>query len=261
MSDQATSEPSSADFVQSLARGLAVIRVFDADHAELSLSEVARRAEIPAAAARRFLRTLETLGYLRTDGRRFMLTPKVLELGFGYLSALTLPDIAQPHIETLSREIGESVSVAVLSGTEIVYVARAAAHRIMSVRITIGTRFPAFATSMGRVLLAGLPREAAAAVLSEAVLPQITKQTLTSPKKLLAEIERVSAQGWALSDGQLESGLRSIAVPIRGRDGAVIAALNISTSATRDTVEHLQDDYLPRAIAAAARIEQDLRLL
>src|SRR5690606_36124028 len=144
----------SDDFVQSLARGLAVIRAFDADHAELTLSEVARRAELPRAAARRFLRTLAVLGYVRSDGKVFRLTPRVLELGFSYLSALSLPEIAQPHLERLSHELDESVSAAVLDGDDIVYVARVATRRIMSVGITIGTRFPARKTSMGRVLLA-----------------------------------------------------------------------------------------------------------
>ena len=152
----------SNDTIQSLVRGLAVIRAFDAEHAELTLSEVARRTDITRAAAGRFLRTLEELGYVRGSagsgvGRTFALTPRVLELGFSYLSALSIPEIVQPHLERLSREVDESVSAAVLDGGDIVYIARVPTRRIMSVRITIGTRFPAFATSMGRVLLAGLP--------------------------------------------------------------------------------------------------------
>ena len=255
----------SADFVQSLARGLAVIRAFDAEHAELSLSEAARRAAMPRAAARRFLRTLETLGYVRGTGdgtsRTYALTPRVLELGFSYLSALSLPEIVQPHLERLSREVDESVSAAVLDGADIVYVARVPTRRIMSVRITIGTRFPAYATSMGRVLLAGLPvRESDAAVLASPLLP-LTERTVTDPSALRAELARVREQGWSLVDGELEPGLRSIAVPLRDRAGVVLAALNVSTSATRDTVDRVVEVYLPALRSAAAAIEAELKLV
>jgi len=255
----------SGDFVQSLARGLAVIRAFDAEHPELSLSDVARRAAIPRAAARRFLRTLETLGYVRANGdgtaRAFALTPHVLELGFSYLSALTLPELVQPHLETLSRTVGESVSAAVLDGTDIVYVARVPTRRIMSVRITIGTRFPAYATSMGRVLLAGLPDDEADAALEASARRALTPLTKTDVGALRDELARVRAQGWALVDGELESGLRSVAAPVHGRDGTVTAAVNVSTSATRDTVEHVREVYLPRLLETTAAIERELRLV
>ncbi|WP_375385347.1 IclR family transcriptional regulator C-terminal domain-containing protein [uncultured Microbacterium sp.] len=255
------STPESGEFVQSFARGLEVIRAFDAEHPELTLSEVARRASITRAAARRFLLTLETLGYVRSDGRSFALTPRVLELGFSYLSALSLPEIAQPHLERLSHEIGESVSAAVLDGTDIVYVARVPTRRIMSVRITIGTRFPAFATSMGRVLLAGMPEAAADAVLAASDLTALTDRTVIDPSALRAELAHVRVQGWSLVDGELERGLRSIAVPLHGRDGRVVAALNVSTSATRDAVEHIIEAYLPRLVDTAHRIEAELRLV
>ena len=219
----------SDDFVQSFARGLAVIRAFDAVHPELSLAEVARRAEVPRAAARRFLRTLEVLGYVHSDGRTFRLTPRVLELGFAYLSALTLPEIAQPHLERLSHELDESVSAAVLDGSEIVYVARVATRRIMSVGITIGTRFLAAQTSMGRVLLAASdPGEG-------------------SPDA-----------AWALVDQELEPGLRAIAAPVRDRTGGVVAAVNVSTSAARTSVEHLREVYLPALLRTTAAIEREL---
>ncbi|WP_281349553.1 IclR family transcriptional regulator domain-containing protein [Microbacterium rhizomatis] len=255
------STPDSGEFVQSFARGLEVMRAFDAQHPELTLSEVARRASITRAAARRFLLTLETLGYLRFDGKSFRLTPRVLEFGFSYLSALSLPEIAQPHLETLSRDVGESVSAAVLDGTDIVYVARVPTRRIMSVRITIGTRFPAYATSMGRVLLAGMPEAGVDAALAASSPQHLTDRTLTAPEELRAELDRVRAQGWALVDGELEPGLRSIAVPVRGRDGGVVAALNVSTSATRDSVERLTDEYLPPLRDAAAAVEAELRLV
>lgn len=254
------STPDSGEYVQSFARGLAVIRAFDAQQPELTLSEVARRAEVTRAAARRFLLTLETLGYVRSDGRNFALTPRVLELGFSYLSSLSLPEIAQPHLERLSREVDESVSAAVLDGADIVYVARVPTRRIMSVRITIGTRFPAYATSMGRVLLAGLPDDSLEEVLAASVTQHLTERTVTDLDELRAELARVRAQGWALIDGELEPGLRSVAVPLHGRGGRVVAAVNVSTSATRDTVEHITETYLPPLKDAAARIEAELRL-
>lgn len=247
----------SADFVQSLARGLAVIRAFDADHAALSLSDVARRAAIPAAAARRFLRTLEALGYVRFDGKMFALRPRVLELGYGYLSALSLPQVMQPHLERLSHEVGESVSAAVLDDAEIVYVARVPTRRIMSVSINLGTRFPAWATSMGRVLLAELPAAERAVVLRQAVA--LTPHTLLDESALQAELARVRDQGWAAVDGELEVGLRSIAAPVRGRDGRIVAALNISTSSSRDSMERLREFHLPLLLSTAEAIEADLR--
>ncbi|WP_378143997.1 IclR family transcriptional regulator C-terminal domain-containing protein [Cnuibacter sp. UC19_7] len=252
-------EPASEDFVQSLARGLAVISAFDEAHSEMTLSEVARRAEVSAAAARRFLRTLETLGYVRSDGRTFRLTPKVLELGYGYLSALSLPEIMQPHLRELSTELAESVSAGVLDGDDVVYVARIPTRRIMSVSITIGTRFPAVATSMGRVLLADLPESDLEERLRAAPRERFTSATLTDVDDLVAEIARVRERGWSIVDGELEEGLRSMAVPVRGRDGAVVAALNVSTSVGRHTLETIERDFVPRARATAAAIEADLR--
>jgi len=254
-------QAASGDFVQSLARGLSVIRAFDAEHAELTLSDVARRAGITRAAARRFLLTLESLGYVASDARAFRLTPRVLELGFSYLSSLSLPEIVQPHLEALSREVDESVSAAVLDGADVVYVARVPTRRIMSVRITIGTRFPAFATSLGRVLLAGLPDGAADAALAASDLPHLTDRTLTDRSALHDELVRVREQGWSLVDGELEPGLRSIAAPLHGRDGRVVAALNVSTSATRDSVEHVRDAYLSPLLRTASAIDAELRLV
>lgn len=247
----------SGEFVQSLARGLAVIRAFDAEHAELTLSDVARRAEVTRAAARRFLHTLVSLGYVRSDGRLFALTPRVLELGFSYLSSLSLPEVLQPHLELLSREVGESVSAAVLDGADIIYIARVPARRIMSVRITIGTRFPAYATSMGRVLLAALPASARAEALAN--LHPLTDRTLTDAARLGAELDRVASAGWAVVDGELEAGLRSIAVGVRDRSDRVVAAINVSSSATRDSVDHLVQHYLPALVATADRVSEELR--
>lgn len=246
------------DFVQSLARGLAVIRAFDADNPALTLSDVARRAEITRAAAGRFLRTLERLGYVRSDARLFSLTPRVLELGFSYLSSLSLPEVMQPHLELLSHEVNESVSAAVLDGEDVVYIARVHTRRIMSVRITIGTRFPAYATSMGRVLLAWLSESERDEVLEASAPVALTERTITDLDALRAELERVREQGWALIDGELEPGVRSIAVPVFGRDGSVAAAVNVSTSAGRDSVAALTDRYLPLLRQTADAVERDV---
>lgn len=256
----------SGEFVQSLARGLAVIRAFDAEHPDLTLSDVARRTGLTRAAARRFLHTLVDLGYVRalspgSSTTAFTLTPRVLELGFSYLSALSLPEIVQPHLETLSREVDESVSAAVLDGSDIVYIARVPTRRIMSVRITIGTRFPAYATSMGRVLLAGLPEAEARAVLDRSDLVAHTDRTLVDPDAVTAELDDVRRQGWALIDGELEPGLRSVAAPIRDRRGVVVAAVNVSTSATRDSVERLIERAVPPLLRSAAAIDAELRLV
>jgi IclR family pca regulon transcriptional regulator len=255
-----TQEDRGAHFVQSLERGLAVIRAFDADHPELTLSDVARETQLTRAAARRFLLTLTDLGYVRTDGRRFALTARVLELGYAYLSALTLPEVAEPHLERLVAEIRESSSVSVLDGDDIVYVARVPTSRIMRVAINVGTRFPAYATSMGRVQLAALPEAELAAYLARADLRRLTAHTLASTDALRAELERIRAQGWALVDQELEEGLRSIAAPIRDRTGRVVAAVNVSAHASRASKDAVRRTLLPPLLQAAAGIEADLRV-
>ncbi|MFC4589662.1 IclR family transcriptional regulator [Sphaerisporangium corydalis] len=246
------------EFVQSLARGLAVIRAFDAATPELTLSEVARATGLTRAAARRFLLTLVELGYVRTDGRLFALSPRVLELGYAYLSGMSLPDVALPHLEHLVAEVHESASVSVLDVSDIVYIARVPTTRIMRVTISIGTRFPAHCTSMGRVLLAWLPPADLETYFAEAKLERLTARTITSRDALVAELERVRSQGWAMVDQELEEGLRSIAAPIRGRNGQVSAAVNISSHASRTTIESARRDLLPPLLATAARIEADL---
>ncbi|MEV7964630.1 IclR family transcriptional regulator [Sphaerisporangium sp. NPDC088356] len=246
------------EYVQSLARGLAVIRAFDAATPELTLSEVARATGLTRAAARRFLLTLVELGYVRTDGRLFALSPRVLELGYSYLSSLSLPEVALPHLERLVAEVHESASVCVLDVPDIVYVARVPTTRIMRVTISIGTRFPAHCTSMGRVLLAWLPPADLEAYLAEVKLERHTARTVTSRGALSGELERVRAQGWSMVDQELEEGLRSIAAPIRGRGGQVVAAVNLSSHASRTSTESARRDLLPPLLATAARIEADL---
>ncbi len=248
-----------SDFVQSLERGLAVIRAFDSANPELTLSDVARAAGLTRAAARRFLLTLIDLGYVRTEGRLFALRPRVLELGYAYLSSLSLPELAQPHMEELVARIHESCSVSVLDGSEVVYVARVPTHRIMRVAISVGTRFPAFATSMGRVLLAALPPEEAETHFPPEVVQQFTTRTVTDPQKLHALLTRVRSQGYCIVDQELEEGLRSVAVPIRDGDGRVIAAMNVSMHVSARNADQIKRDLLPPLQATVAEIEQDLR--
>jgi IclR family transcriptional regulator, pca regulon regulatory protein len=246
------------DHVQSLARGLAVIRSLSVSGAGLTLAEVARETGLTRAAARRFLLTLEDLGYVRSQQRRFMLTPRVLELGYAFLSSLSLPEIAQPHLRELVERVRESSSVSVLDGEEIVYVAREPTQRIMTVGIAVGTRFPAHATSMGRVLLAGLDRRTLDAYLAAARLRAFTAGTVTSPGALRSELERVRKHGWALVDQELEDGLRSVAAPIRDPAGRVVAAVNLSTHASRRTLDAIRRELLPRLLDTAVAIERDL---
>jgi len=248
-----------ADFVQSLQRGLSVIRAFDATHAELTLSEVAALTGFTRAAARRFLLTLAELGYVRNDGRLFSLTPKVLDLGYAYLSSLSLPEVAEPHLEALVAEVNESSSVCVLDGTDVVYVARVPTSRIMTVAISVGTRFPAYATSMGRVLLAGLGPQDLETYLSRVRLERLTSRTVSSIAGLRTELGRVRTQGWALVNQELEEGLRSVAAPIRDRTGTVVAAVNVSAHASRTSLETMRRELLPPLLATARRIEADLR--
>jgi IclR family pca regulon transcriptional regulator len=245
-------------FVQSLERGLAVMRALSVPAPGLTLSDVARATGLTRAAARRFLLTLEQLGYVRSADRRFSLTPRVLELGYSFLSGLTLPELAQPHLRELVEQVHESSSVSILDGTEIVYVAREPTQRIMTVAISVGTRFPAYATSMGRVLLAGLGDDALAEFLDHAQLAPLTSTTVTGVDRLRDEIERARRQGWALVDQELEGGLRSVAAPIRDAGGHVVAAINLSTHASRRTLGAIRRSLLPYVLGTAAAIERDL---
>jgi IclR family pca regulon transcriptional regulator len=254
--------PAASDqYVQSLARGLAVIRAFDTDHPKMTLTEVAARAGLSRATARRFLHTLVELGYVRTDGKIFALTAKVLQLGYAYLSGLSLPQLAQPHLEELSLELGESTSAAVLEGTDIAYVARVSTRRIMTVGITVGTRFPAYATSMGRVLLAALPPAKLHDYLAAAEIRPLTPGAIGTRAALLAELETVRAQGWCLLDQELELGLMSVAAPVH--DGPkVVAAINVSLQAQTVAAQADPRAYLEAVRVAAAAtaelISQDL---
>lgn len=245
-------------FLQALARGLAVLTALGRQRGGLTLAEAAEASGLSYPSTRRNLLTLRQLGYVEQLDRRFLPSPRVLELGYARLSTLTLADITQPHLTELAGRVRESASLAVLDGTEVHYVARAAAQQITSARIMPGTRLPAYATSMGRVLLADLP-EADRRERIDASHPRaLTPHTLTSPDALAAVLDRVAREGHALVEQELEAGLRSLAVPVRDRDGRAVGAVNIALHAGPEPPEHTRDTLLPALRACAARIEADL---
>jgi IclR family pca regulon transcriptional regulator len=245
------------DFVEALARGLDVLAAFGPAHRTMSLSEVAGTTGLARPTARRLLLTLEELGYVRSDAAGFALTPKVLDLGAAYVGSLGLWDVARPHLEALVGRTGESSSMAQLDGSDIVYVARVAVPKIIALRVEIGTRFPAVRTSQGKVLLAALSPdqlEAALAVPSRSGLPPSVDP---SPDQLREELTEVRARGWALADEELAPGVRSVAVPVRDRDGAVRAAMNVTVHAAETSTETLLHDHLPRLLRTAGEVSAD----
>ncbi|MFG2884715.1 IclR family transcriptional regulator C-terminal domain-containing protein [Streptomyces sp. NPDC048297] len=248
------------EYLQSLARGLAVLTALAAPGG-MTLTEVAEATALPRATARRSLLTLQQLGYVAADGNRFTPLPRVLDLGYATLSSLTLPEVAQPHLVDLVLQVHESASVAVLDGGDIRYVARVAASRIMRVDISVGTHFPAHATSMGRVLLAGLQPEALTTWLAGIEPKALTARTETDPNRLARAIERTRRDGFALVEQELEEGLRSIAVPLRTPDGRTVAAVNVSLHAGRTTTDDILTRILPALRRTARRIDADLALV
>ncbi len=246
------------DYIQSLHRGLDVLRAFDADHSAMSLAEVAERVGLSRPVVRRLLMTLEYLSYVNRDGRWFSLTPRVLDLGFSYLSSLTVAQLALPFMEELSHQVDESCSLAVLENYDIVYVQRVSVRKVMTISIGVGARLPAYCTSMGRVLVANLEEETRARWL-RALKPQArTRFTLTDRSGLLKELDRVRAQGYAYVEQELEEGLCSVAVPVHSRSGEAIAALNLGMPFTVGARTRALKVALPALRAAAQRIEQQL---
>lgn len=233
------------DFVGSLAKGLRILECFGADRPRLSIAEAARATGLDRATARRCLLTLHELGYADYDGKYFTLTPRVLRLGMGALAALPLPQMVQPWLDQLSERIGHSCSVSILDQTEIVYVARAAQRRVMSVGLMPGSRLPAHCTSMGRVLLAALPEAEARAIIEASDLTPRTPRARTAPDEIMAEIAHVRRQGYALIDQEVELGLRALAVPLENGQHRTVAALNIGLPAIQETADEIVRDYLP----------------
>ncbi|QIG42014.1 helix-turn-helix domain-containing protein [Nocardioides anomalus] len=258
MSDEEEGTGRHRDFVQSLERGLAIIRVFDADHPRLTVSEIAQSAGLTRAAVRRFLFTLTELGYVQPHRNGYELTPQVLELGYSYLSALTFPEVALPHLEKLVADTGEASEGAILDRDDVVYVVRVPGPALMTISVSVGARNPAYSTALGRVLLAHLPPAKLDAVLEKAELKPMLPNTITDKTALRAELARVREQGFALVNQELEIGLVAVAVPIRDRHGQTRAAINLSTHIGRQTPEAMRD-LVPRVQQAAADIELGLR--
>ncbi|WP_422720099.1 IclR family transcriptional regulator domain-containing protein [Franzmannia qiaohouensis] len=241
-----TLQPDDRDFVTALASGLEVILAFDGANPRMTLSEVAARTGMNRARARRFLLTLHALGYVRKEQRYFELAPKVLQLGYSFLSANNYRSVIQQYLEDITAEIGESSSLGVLDGDEVIYVARSAAkHRLMAITLSVGTRLPAAHTSMGRVLLAQLPDAELDAYLERVVLERYTDKTITDKDELKACVLKVREQGYAVSDQELDSGLRSLAIPAFDANGRLLGAINISTNAARIDLETLTGRFLP----------------
>lgn len=247
------------DFVGSFAKGLRVIEAFTSDAPRRSISEVAGDTGLDRATTRRSLLTLAELGYADYDGKYFTLTPKVLRLGTGCLAAMPLPRIVQPFLDELSAAIGQSTSVSILDGDEIVYVARAAQQRLMSINLMPGSRLPAYCTSMGRVLLAALEREDAFIRLKRQPLPARTAKTITSVGAIMALLEKTRADGYAIIDQEVEMGLRSIAVPLFNARGQTIAALNVGVATIHADPSELRSIYLERLIGVQSALRANLR--
>jgi IclR family pca regulon transcriptional regulator len=250
--DQFSGDP---NFMTSLARGLLVIQAFSQQSHDLSISQVSKRTGLPRASVRRCLLTLSKLGYAGSDdGRAFYLLPRVLGLGHSYLTSIPLATVAQPVLERLSHILHESCSIALLDATDIIYVARANVERIIAIDHGVGTRLPAFCTSLGRVLLANLPLEEMDALLPRIQFSRYTARTVTSVEQLRQSLLAVRRDGYAIVDEELEVGLRSVAVPVQNRMGRVVAAINSGARGQRVPMQDMQTRFLPYLRAAAQEL-------
>lgn len=247
------------DFVGSLARGLSVLRAFNGDHPEMTLTEVAGRTKLTRAGARRFLLTLVELGYVQKNHRLFRLTPKVLELGYAFMASMPISERSQPYLKQVTEQTGESSSLAVLDKDDVVFLARSSARRILTPGIQIGTRLPACYTSLGRVLLAFKEELEREQFLSGLTLEPRTRFSMTSRSALRKELVKVRDQGYALVDQEMEEGLRSLAIPVRDPNNQVVAAVNISTNAATVSIETIVKKFLPVLKKAAGEIQATLR--
>ena len=253
-------KPGDRDYVAALASGLQILKAVDAEHARMTLTEMAGRTDMDRAKARRFLLTLESLGYVRRDGRSVELTPRVLELGHAFQSSNQYRAVIQHYLQDITAEIGESSSLSVLDGIEVVYVVRSAApHRLMAITLSPGTRLPAAYTSMGRVLLAQLSDAELDARLDQVTLHAHTPHSLTSKAALRTDILAVREQGYSMVDQELDLGLRSVAAPVFAGNGDLLGAVNISTNAARVPLQMLQEDYLPRLLQLADTVHKTVR--
>ena len=246
------------DHVEALARGLSVLKAFSAQDRPLSVSDVAELVGITRTAARRFILTLEYLGYLSYDASGYSLRPAVLEIGDAYLLSHKLLSVAHPHLASLVEEVGETASLTVLHQGRVIYIDRVHADRVLTVNIIIGTSLPAYATATGRVLLSGLTDEVLDEYLESLVPESLTDNTTINREEIRKRISAAREHGWSLADQELTEGLRSIAVPVRDADGGIVAAVNVSAHATRVSAESLRATVLPRLLTAAAAIGNDL---
>ncbi|WP_320197805.1 IclR family transcriptional regulator [Agrobacterium sp. rho-13.3] len=246
------------DLMSGLAKGLKVIEAFSAEHPRLSISQAAEIAGLDRATTRRCLLTLAELGYAAYDGKFFTVTPKVLRLGTGCLATMPLPRIVQPLLDDLSEKIGQSTSVSILDETEIVYVARAAQRRVMSIALMPGSRLPAYCTSMGRVLLAALDMASRERILGLSHLEARTGRTITDIEMLMVELDATKARGYALIDQEVEVGLRSIAVSLKNVRGQTVAALNVGLPATAASMDELVERYLPPLLSVQSELARML---
>lgn len=257
--EQPAAAPQPGDaYVQSFARGLQVIRSFDETAPQQTLSEVAVRTGLTRAGARRILLTLQALGYVESDGKLFVLTPRILDLGFAYLSSMPIWNVAEPVMESLVEKVHESCSAAVLEGADIVYVLRVSTRKIMRNSLGIGSRLPAHCTSMGRMLLAGLPDDEVLARLQARPLEARTRLTLTDPQAVLAKVRQARRQGWCLVNQELEEGLISLAAPVIDRAGRTVAAINITGQANRTPVRQMQEAMLEPLLDVAREVSRRL---
>ncbi len=245
------------DFIEALARGLEVIRAFGPNRPTMTLSEVAAATSLARPTARRMLLTLEELGYVRSVQGRFALTPRVLELGMAYIGSTSIWDIARPHMEQLVEHTHESSSIAQLDGSDIVYVARVAVPKIITIAVTIGTRFPALQTSLGKVLLAELAPDELEHVLAQPSHSGIAPLWRPDARERDRALCEVRTRGWAFTDEHLAYGIRSIAAPLRDGSHRVVAALNVSVHAAETSIETLTERYLPLLLQTAAAISAD----
>lgn len=248
--DKTVSEIVDKDFLATFARGLEVIKSFDNNSPTMTLTELAKKNALSRASARRFLLTLQKLGYVKSDDKQFRLTAKILDLGYSYLSSLNLTEVITPFIERVAHELSESCSATVLDGTEVVYIARIPRRGLIPISLQIGARLPAYATSPGRVLLAALPQDQLKEFLNMVDFKQLTSRTVT-PEKLPAELEKVRKQGYAIVDQELELGMRAVAVPVYDRRQQLAFAINVSSHISNVSLKQIVDTFIPVMLQAS----------
>ena len=256
--EQRLADDAGPEFLEALARGLRIIQAFNRERRQLALSDIARLVELPRASARRTLHTLVHLGFAETDGRQFRLTPRILTLAGAYLASNSISDILQPAVERLAAEVGEACSAAVLDGEDVIMIAHAAPNRVLNLAAQIGFRLPAFASSLGRVLLAALDERELDSLLPHFELQKLTAMTIVDRVQLRLTIRKARDDGYSLVDQEVELGFRSISVPLRRLDGRVIASLNVGAHSRRCTLDTMRSVFLPKLSALATELQPQM---